>query len=76
MSDSHYRKMKIEPCDVVIDRVSNPGDLSSSEAYYVAKAIEYLMRAGRKPGNPGMQDVEKAEACLRYAMTGRWHHGE
>ena len=43
---------KIEAMDVVLD--------FSEDNYNIGTALTYLMRAGKKPGNPITQDLEKA----------------
>lgn len=47
----------IEAMDVVLD--------FQEDNYNVGVAIAYLLRAGRKPENPMLQDLEKAVAHLQ-----------
>lgn len=53
-SPSYYlgKYLKIEAKDVVLD--------FSRDNYNIGTALTYLMRAGKKPGNPIEQDIRKA----------------
>jgi hypothetical protein len=51
---------KIEAKDVVID--------FSHDNYNIGTALTYLMRAGKKPGNPMSQDIRKAIHHLQMEL--------
>ena len=50
----------IEAMDVVFD--------FSQDNYNIGTALTYLMRAGKKPGNPMSQDIEKAIVHLQREL--------
>lgn len=50
----------IEAMDVIMD--------FSHDNYNVATALTYLMRAGKKPGNPITQDIQKAIVHLQREL--------
>jgi hypothetical protein len=50
----------IEAMDVVLD--------FSEDNYNIGTALTYLMRAGKKPGNPITQDLEKAIVHLQREL--------
>ena len=54
------RFKKIEAKDVVLD--------FSSNNYNIGTALTYLMRAGKKPGNPVIQDLKKAIAHIEMEI--------
>ena len=37
-------------------------------SYHVGTACTYLMRAGKKPGNPAAQDIQKAINHLHFEL--------
>ncbi len=51
---------RIEAKDVVLD--------FSADNYNIGTALTYLMRAGKKPGNPIIQDIKKAIAHLEMEL--------
>ena len=50
----------IEAFDVVLD--------FQEDNYNLGTALTYIMRAGKKPGNPITQDIEKAIAHLKREL--------
>lgn len=36
--------------------------------YFRGAAAKYILRAGKKPGAPEVQDLEKAVQCLRFEI--------
>lgn len=72
---AHYQGAGLETIDVIEDWVADPGA-------HLGTAIKYLCRAGRKGGNPAVQDLRKARwyvarADLWIARGGRvaaWSH--
>lgn len=59
----------IEAMDVVLD--------FSEDNYNIGTALTYLMRAGKKPGNPMTQDLQKAivhlQREIQHQKIGRAH---
>lgn len=63
MSTPSYYQGKykgIEAMDVVLD--------FQEDSYNLGVAISYLLRAGKKPGNPKSQDIRKAIAHLKSEL--------
>jgi hypothetical protein len=59
--DYYIGKYKgIEAKDVILD--------FSGDNYNVGTALTYLMRAGKKPNNPMIQDIQKAIAHLEMEL--------
>jgi len=64
MSTPNYYKGKykgIEAMDVVLD--------FQEDSYNLGVAIAYLLRAGKKPGNPKTEDIQKAIVHLQRELT-------
>lgn len=59
MTPDYYlgKYKKIEAMDVVLD--------FQEDSYNIGVAIAYLLRAGHKPDNPKIQDLEKAVIHLQ-----------
>jgi len=75
MHDNHYRKMKIEPIDVIEQILSiTIGVLENKQRYCVGQAIKYLMRCGAKGSYK--EDLEKAMNYLHRALYGTWWQPE
>ncbi len=72
LHDDHYAAMDVEPMTVMEQRIAVPGHLSPVESLHVATALQYLMRAGLKEGQPWRKDVQKAQNHLHRALTGDW----
>ena len=54
MTPKHYQ-IKPEPLSVIQDWELN---------FALGNVVKYIARAGRKPGNPALQDLEKAQVYL------------
>ena len=59
---------KIEAMDVVLD--------FQEDNYNLGVAIAYLLRAGKKEGNPATQDIEKAIVHLKTELKHQIENGE
>ena len=59
---------KIEAMDVVLD--------FQEDSYNLGVAIAYLLRAGKKEGNPATQDIEKAIVHLETELKHQRTNGE
>lgn len=73
--DDHYRKLPIEPFDVMEQRVEGytpPDGPNKSQKLALAIAIKHIMRAGLKDGQPWEKDIQKAMNYLNRALTGEW----
>ena len=70
--DEHYRALKIQPIDVMEDRVRQGNPLDPEVAFNLALALKYIMRAGWKTGQSWQKDVTKAMNCLHRALHGEW----
>lgn len=44
-------------------------ELVQGRPYNVATALVYLLRAGRKPGNPALADIKKAHSHLGFEIA-------
>lgn len=63
MSTPNYylgKYKKLEAMDVVLD--------FQEDSYNLGVAIAYLLRAGKKPGNPKGKDIQKAIAHLKAEL--------
>lgn len=61
----YYRSPRFDIVDVITDfRMDFP----------TGCAVKYLTRAGKKPGNSELQDLLKAQECLRF-LIGRAQRG-
>lgn len=69
----HYAQLDIKPIDVAEQRVSTGfSTIGNVGNWHLATAIEYLMRAGLKSGQPWRKDVQKALDHGYRAIHGRW----
>jgi len=68
----HYKKMKIQPWDVMEQRTERNDSIPDIKLISLAMALKYIMRAGLKDGEPWQKDIEKAVNLLNRALTGEW----
>lgn len=69
----HYAQLDIKPIDVAEQRISTGfSTIGNVGNWHLATAIEYLMRAGLKSGQPWRKDVQKALDHGYRAIHGRW----
>lgn len=81
--DEHYTNMHVQPITAMEERAQAPVDLFDDgdfpdeiERLNLAIALKYIMRAGKKEGQPWKKDIEKAANHLHRAMTGAWLPGD
>jgi hypothetical protein len=70
--DDHYSTMKVEPWAVMVERIQSAPDVPPDAALALSLALKYIMRAGRKVGQPWRKDVEKGLNYLNMAIEGNW----
>lgn len=70
--DSHYSTMTIEPWAVMVERIQSAPDVPPEAALALSLALKYIMRAGRKVGQPWRKDIEKGLNYLNMAIKGDW----
>lgn len=69
----HYAQLDIKPIDVAEQRISTGfSTIGNVGNWHLATAIEYLMRAGLKSGQPWRKDVQKALDHGYRAIHGHW----
>jgi len=77
--DEHYSEMTIQPMGVMEERIYTDEHRTNGptrlQCFNLALALKYIMRAGKKEGQPWVKDIEKAQNHLHRALTGKWLPG-
>ena len=75
-ASAYYDGNGWEAIDVMEDIASRGPRIGTRQAFCLAMAAKYILRAGKKPGEPWKKDAAKAANYLYRAVHGNWKEGK